>query len=68
MELVYGAIDFRRDERDGRFRFLEINPAGQWLFVEQQTGQPIAAAIADELAALAATAIPARLDEPAAAH
>jgi glutathione synthase/RimK-type ligase-like ATP-grasp enzyme len=68
MELVYGAIDFRRDERDGRFRFLEINPAGQWLFVEQQTVQPIAAAIADELAALAATAIPARLDEPAAAH
>lgn len=60
--LVYGAIDLRRDDRDGCFRFLEINPAGQWLFVEQQTGQPIAAAIADQLAALAAAPAPARPD------
>lgn len=43
--LVYGAIDMRRTP-DGRYVFLEINPAGQWLFVEQRTGQPIAAAMA----------------------
>jgi glutathione synthase/RimK-type ligase-like ATP-grasp enzyme len=68
MGLVYGAIDFRRDDRDGRFRFLEINPAGQWLFVEQQTGQPIAEAIAEELVALSGVDVPARLDVPAAAQ
>jgi glutathione synthase/RimK-type ligase-like ATP-grasp enzyme len=39
--LVYGAIDLRLTE-DGRYVFLEINPAGQFLYVEQQTGQPIA--------------------------
>lgn len=39
--LVYGALDFRR-LADGRFLFLEINPAGQWLFVEEPTGLPIA--------------------------
>ena len=43
--LVYGAIDLRRTP-DGRHVFLEVNPAGQWLFVEQATGQPIAAALA----------------------
>jgi hypothetical protein len=43
--LVYGAIDMRLTP-DGRHVFLEINPAGQWLFVEQLTGQPIAAELA----------------------
>ena len=43
--IVYGAIDLRRMP-DGRHVFLEINPAGQWLFVEAVTGQPIAAALA----------------------
>ena len=47
--LWYGAIDLRRAP-DGEFVFLEINPAGQWLFVEYATGQPIA----QELAALLA--------------
>ena len=47
--LVYGAIDLRRTT-DGRYVFLEINPAGQWLFVEQRTGQPISAAVAELLA------------------
>lgn len=54
MGLVYGALDFRRDDRTGALRFLEINPAGQWLFVEEQTGQPIARAVADQLTAMAA--------------
>ena len=48
--LVYGAADFRLAD-DGRVVFLEVNPAGQWLFVEVETGQPIARAIAEMLAA-----------------
>jgi glutathione synthase/RimK-type ligase-like ATP-grasp enzyme len=43
--LVYGAIDMRRSP-DGAHIFLEINPAGQWLFIEEKTGQPISEAIA----------------------
>lgn len=49
--LHYGAIDLRRDP-DGDLVFLEINPAGQWLFVELATGQPITAALAGHLAEL----------------
>lgn len=48
--LVYGALDFRR-RADGEHLFLEINPAGQWLFVEEATGQPITRALAEQLAA-----------------
>jgi glutathione synthase/RimK-type ligase-like ATP-grasp enzyme len=47
--LVYGAVDMRRTP-DGRHVFLEVNPAGQFLFVEERTGQPIAAALARALA------------------
>ncbi len=43
--LVYGAIDMRRTP-DGQYVFLEINPAGQWLFVETFSGQPITASLA----------------------
>lgn len=43
--LQYGAIDMRL-RPDGEYVFLEINPAGQWLFVEEVTSQPIAASIA----------------------
>jgi len=32
--LVYGAIDMRRTP-DGRYVFIEINPSGQWRFVEE---------------------------------
>ena len=38
--LVYGAIDMRLAP-DGRYVFLEINPASQWLFFEHRTGQPM---------------------------
>jgi len=48
MGLVYGAIDMRRTP-DGRYIFLEINPAGQWLFIEHYSHQPITAAIARNL-------------------
>ncbi len=51
LDLWYGAIDLRRSP-DGDYVFLEINPAGQWLFVEYATGQPISAALARLLADL----------------
>lgn len=50
MRLRYGAVDMRRTP-DGRYVFLEINPAGQWIFVEEKTGQPMTDAMARLLAA-----------------
>jgi glutathione synthase/RimK-type ligase-like ATP-grasp enzyme len=47
--LVYGAIDLRRTP-EGDHVFLEVNTAGEFLFVEERTGQPIARAVADWLA------------------
>jgi hypothetical protein len=49
--LVYGAIDMRRTAA-GDWVFFEVNPAGQWLFVEQRTGLPISQAVAALLARL----------------
>ena len=46
--LVYGAIDMRLAP-DGRYVFLEINPAGQWLYIEVVSGQPIAVTMARAL-------------------
>ena len=46
--LVYGAVDMRL-ARDGRYVFLEVNPAGQWLYIEVVSGQPIAATMARAL-------------------
>jgi len=43
--LSFAAADFRRRD-DGAWFFLELNPAGQWLFVEERTGQPITEALA----------------------
>jgi len=40
LRLDYGCIDLRRQD-DGAYVFLEINPAGQFLFVEIDTGQPL---------------------------
>ncbi len=48
-ELAYGAFDFAEDS-DGIWWFLECNQSGQFGFVEMDTGQPIAATIADWLA------------------
>ena len=55
MNLRYGAVDMRRTP-DGRYVFLEINPAGQWIFVEEKTGQPMTDAMARLLAAPARAA------------
>jgi len=35
--------------RSGDWVFLEINPNGQWAWIENETGLPIASAIADAL-------------------
>ncbi|MET9834265.1 ATP-grasp ribosomal peptide maturase [Streptomyces sp. NPDC006385] len=48
-ELAYGAFDFVEDA-DGTWWFLECNQSGQFGFVEVDTGQPIAQAIAEWLA------------------
>jgi glutathione synthase/RimK-type ligase-like ATP-grasp enzyme len=47
--LAYGAIDMRRTPA-GEHVFLEVNTAGEFLFVEDRTGQPIARAVAELLA------------------
>lgn len=46
--LIYGAIDMRLTP-EGEYVFLEVNPAGQWLFIEERTEQPITAAVAGYL-------------------
>ena len=43
--LIYGAIDLRRT-KTGDYIFLEVNPAGEWRFVEERTQQPITDALA----------------------
>ncbi|MFI1015926.1 ATP-grasp ribosomal peptide maturase [Streptomyces sp. NPDC020965] len=43
--LAYGAFDFAEDG-DGTWWFLECNQGGQFGFIELQTGQPIADAVA----------------------
>jgi glutathione synthase/RimK-type ligase-like ATP-grasp enzyme len=50
--LAYAALDLRR-RPDGEHVFLEVNPGGQWLFVERRTGQRITEAVADLLASRA---------------
>lgn len=46
--LVYGAHDLIVTP-DGEVVFLEVNPLGQWLWLEHATDLPISAALADEL-------------------
>jgi glutathione synthase/RimK-type ligase-like ATP-grasp enzyme len=50
--LRFGALDFVLDLA-GQFWFLEINPNGQWAWIETRTGHPIAAAIVAELERIA---------------
>jgi hypothetical protein len=49
--LTYGAIDLRRTPA-GEEVFLEVNPAGEWLFVEERTGQPMTRSMAELLTEL----------------
>jgi hypothetical protein len=48
--LRFGAIDMIVTP-DGRYVFLEINPNGQWLWIQDETGLPIAEAICTTLLA-----------------
>ena len=51
----------RTRRADGPWWFLEVNPNGQWLWIEHATGLPIAAAVAAALRFTAPTVLPARL-------
>lgn len=46
--LRYSAIDLLQD-KTGQLFFLEINPVGQWLWIEELTGLQISAALAEAL-------------------
>lgn len=46
--LRFAALDFVVDP-DGQWWFLECNPNGQWAWIEDETGMPIASTIADAL-------------------
>jgi glutathione synthase/RimK-type ligase-like ATP-grasp enzyme len=48
LQLCFGAIDMILTP-EGEYVFLEINPNGQWAWVEDSTGLPISDAIADLL-------------------
>ncbi len=48
--LCYGAIDMIV-RPDGGYVFLEINPAGEYHWIEQRTGMPITEAVVDHLVA-----------------
>lgn len=47
--LVFGAIDLRLGST-GEYYFLEVNPAGQFVYLELKTGIPLIAALASLLA------------------
>lgn len=49
--IVYGAVDLRLTP-EGDYVFLEVNPAGEWRFVENRTGQPITRSMATLLSRL----------------
>lgn len=49
LELQFGAIDMILTP-DGRYVFLEINPNGQWAWIEELTGLPISEALIGLLA------------------
>lgn len=46
--LVFGCLDLIQSP-DGEYVFLEVNPNGQWLWVQSMTGLPITQALASQL-------------------
>jgi len=46
--LVFGTVDFIVTP-DGEYLFLEVNPSGQWAWIEDATGLPLTRAMADLL-------------------
>lgn len=51
-DLQFAALDFVVDQ-DGQYVFLELNPNGQWAWIEQLLGTPISAALVDLLSSAA---------------
>lgn len=47
LKLVFGAIDLI--EKDGKFYFLEINPNGEWGWLQKEANFPIAEALTNML-------------------
>lgn len=47
-DLAFGAIDLAR-RPDGGYTFFELNPNGQWAWLEQRTGLPLRSRLADLL-------------------
>jgi len=45
LNLQFGACDLARDHM-GNYHFLEVNPNGQWLWIEDQLGYEISSAVA----------------------
>lgn len=48
LNLNFGAIDLIKD-KNGKYIFLEINPNGQWAWIENETGLEISEALISEL-------------------
>jgi hypothetical protein len=46
--LAFAAIDLAR-RPDGGYTFFELNPNGQWAWLEQRTGIPLRSRLADLL-------------------
>jgi hypothetical protein len=62
--LRFAAFDFAMDNQNQWF-FLEINPNGQWYWIEEMTGQPLSQAMAGEIRRqLQLSALPASRSEP----
>lgn len=62
--LRFAAFDFAMDNQNQWF-FLEINPNGQWYWIEEMTGQPLSQAMAGEIRRqLRLSALPASRSEP----
>lgn len=49
LDLRFGAIDLIVTP-EGRYVFLEINPNGQWMWIEDETGLPVSDVLCDALA------------------
>lgn len=50
LHLAFGCIDLIKTPA-GEYVFLEVNPSGQWLWLDDQLGLGISAAVADWLVA-----------------
>ncbi|WP_223560131.1 hypothetical protein [Chryseobacterium lathyri] len=48
LNIKFGAIDMIKD-KNGNYIFIEINPNGQWVWIENETGLDISNALIDEL-------------------